>query len=198
MHTRFIEWIWHITGSLALTPEQASKAFDRLAPLFHQPGTSHETSGDTLTFHKKDPASQDKMSVFNSGVLRIENAQDGPVLRYRLVSRALLYCFLAPLMFLAFAQVTVAIGKLEGASKDAAAEKPKEKDVVLPQNPIDRFLGAPAPEKPKKKKGDDEDKKPSPTASYVFAALFAALYVAGRLLEDWLAKRLFRKSLSEA
>jgi hypothetical protein len=63
-------------------------------------------------------------------------------------------------------------------------------------NPIDKALGAPAPEKPKKDgKGEDEDKKPSPTPAYVFAALFATLYVVGRILEDRWIKALFKKSL---
>jgi hypothetical protein len=54
------------------------------------------------------------------------------------------------------------------------------------------------PEKPKKdgKKSDEDDKKPSPTAAYVFAAIFATLYVVGRILEDRLAKSLFRKKLA--
>jgi hypothetical protein len=65
-------------------------------------------------------------------------------------------------------------------------------------NPIDKALGAPAPDKSKK---DDEDgggkkgKKLSPTPAYVFAGIFAALYVVGRVLEDWLVRRLFKKAL---
>ena len=63
---------------------------------------------------------------------------------------------------------------------------------------IDKALGAPEPEKPGKKdanKGDDDHKKPSPTAAYVFAAIFATLYVIGRILEDRLVKTLFRRRL---
>jgi len=59
-------------------------------------------------------------------------------------------------------------------------------------------LGSPAPEKPKKDgtdKSKEDDKKPSPTSAYVFAAIFAALYVVGRILEARLVKGLFRKSL---
>jgi hypothetical protein len=64
-------------------------------------------------------------------------------------------------------------------------------------NPIDKFLGAPAPKKPAKngKDKDEKDKKPSPTAAYVFAAIFATLYGVGRILEDVLVKSLFRKRL---
>ncbi|MEO7689978.1 MAG: hypothetical protein ABIS51_11895 [Sphingomonas sp.] len=199
MTLRFIDWIWHIRGSLALGPQQASDAFTRLAPLFGQAGTSHDRTQDTLTFRKKNPAAQDKMSVFDAGVLQIEKGSAGPVLRYHLTSRILLFCFLAPLLFLGFAQITIAIGKLEKASTEAAgkseaAKKAEKKDVALPQNAIDKALGSPAPEKPKKD-GADKDKKPSPTSAYVFAGMFAALYVIGRILEDRLVKRLFKKSL---
>ena len=201
---RFIDWIWHIRGSLTLGPQQANDAFGRLAPLFGQAGTSHDRTQDTLTFRKKDPAAQDKMSVFDAGVLQIEKGVAGPVLRYHLTSRALLFCFLAPLLFLGFAQITIALGKLdkpstEAADKSGAAlKKAEKKDVALPQNPIDKALGSPAPEKPKKEgaaKAEAEKKKHSPTAAYVFAGIFAALYLVGRVLEDRLVKRLFKKSL---
>lgn len=74
----------------------------------------------------------------------------------------------------------------------------RSKLLTVPQNPIDKALGAPAPEKPKKDgagKSEEDDKKPSPTSAYVFAAIFAALYVVGRILEDRLVKVLFKKSL---
>ena len=199
MALRFIDWIWHIRGSLALGPQQAGDAFTRLAPLFGQAGTSHDQTQDTLTFRKKNPAAQDKMSVFDAGVLQIEKGVAGPVLRYHLTSRILLFCFLAPLLFLGFAQLTIAIGKLEKASTEAAgksgaAKKAEKKDVAPPQNAIDKALGSPAPEKPKKD-GAGKDKKPSPTSAYVFAGMFAALYIIGRILEDRLVKRLFKRSL---
>ena len=207
MNLRFIDWIWQVRGSLALAPGQSSAdAFDRLDPLFRQTGTSHERTGDTLVFTKKDQAAQDKMSVFDGGELRIEQGAAGSVLRYRLTSRILLFCFLAPLLFLGVAQLTVAVGKFQkpDAASKAEKEAQKKKDdakKALPQNPIDKFLGAPAPEKPGKKDKDkdkEKDKKPSPTASYVFAAIFATLYLVGRILEDRLIKRLFRRKLLEA
>ena len=37
-----------------------------------------------------------------------------------------------------------------------------------------------------------------PTAAYVFAALFALLYVVGRVLESRLIKSLFKKGLARA
>lgn len=197
---RFIDWIWHVRGSLALAPEQSSEeAFERLAPLFGQTGTSHERNSDTLTFRKKDQAAQDKMSVFDGGVLRIEEGEAGPVLRYHLISRALLLCFLAPLLFLGIAQLTIAVVRLEKPSSEETSGKAAKKEAdVAPMNPIDKFLGAPAPDKPGKDgkaKEGKRDKKPSPTPAYVFAGIFATLYLVGRILEDRLVKGLFRKSL---
>jgi hypothetical protein len=209
MNLRFIDWIWNVRGGLALAPGQSSDdAFARLAPLFHETGTSHERVDDTLTFRKKNQAAQDKMSVFDSGVLQIESGTTGPVLRYALISRALLTCFLAPLLFLGIAQLTVALNKYEAAWADAAGKsapkKPEVKKADVPMNPIDKFLGAPAPEKSDKKdskkdkdkdKDKGKDKKPSPTPAYVFAAIFATLYLVGRILEDRLIKGVFKKRL---
>lgn len=198
MNARFIDWIWHIRGSLALAPGQSSEeAFGKLAPLFRQTGTSHERTNDTLTFRKKDQAAQDKMSIFDGGVLRIERSEAGPVLRYRLTSRALLFCFLAPLLFLSFAGMTIAVGKLESPSTKEASKKPEKKDAALPQHWIDKALGAPAPEKPKKDdKAKQDNKGPKPTASFVFAGIFAFLYLVGRILEDRLIRSLFRRKLA--
>lgn len=197
MNLRFIDWIWHIRGSLALAPGQSgNQAFDRLDPLFRQTGTSHQRTSDTLVFRKKDQAAQDKMSVFDGGVLRVERGAAGAVLRYHLISRALLFCFLAPLLFLGIAQFTIVVVKHQKPSADAA--KSKKKDAQMPMNPIDKALGAPAPEKPKKDgadKAEGKDKKPSPTPAYVFAAIFACLYVIGRILEDRLIKAQFKKRL---
>jgi hypothetical protein len=200
VNTRFIDWIWHVSGTVALVPGQSrDDAFDQLDALFRQPGTTRQRTGDTLTFHKKDQLAQDKMSVFDGGVLRIENGVGGPVLRYRLASRALLFCFLAPLLFLGIAQLTILQGnawKAPDASKKSAAKKAE-----VPMNPIDKALGAPAPEKPAKKGTDKpggKNKKPSPTPAYVFAGLFATLYLIGRLLEDRLLRALFKKQLAGA
>ncbi|MEO6247409.1 MAG: hypothetical protein ABIO85_02325 [Sphingomicrobium sp.] len=202
MNLRFIDWIWSVRGSLALAPGQSSEdAFGRLEPLFRQPGTSHERTNNTLTFRKKDQAAQDRMSIFDGGVLQIENGPAEPELHYHLTSRILLACFMAPLLFLGIAQLTIAIGKLEEPkSKSAkaadAAKKAEVKKAQLPMNPLDKMLGAPAPEKKKKDgKEKDEDKKFSPTPAYVFASIFATLYVVGRILEDWLVRALFRKRM---
>jgi hypothetical protein len=207
VNLRFIDWIWHIRGTVPLAPGQSSdEAFNQLDPLFRERDTHHDRTHDTLTFHKSNQAPQDKMSIFDGGVLRIERTATGPTLRYDLSSRMLLFCFLAPLLFLAFAQLNVAIGILDKPSAEEAAAEKKEAEeeekrlAERPQNPIDKFLGAPAPEKPAKddedEKEDKEGKGPSPTSAYVFAGIFAALYVGGRLLEQWLIRSLFRKRLS--
>ena len=202
MNLRFIDWIWHVRGRLALAPGQSGdEAFSRLDSLFRQTGTSHELTDGALTFRKKDQASQDKMSIFDGGVLRIEQGVAGPVLRYHLTSRALLFCFLAPLLFLGIAQATIAIGNTQKPPSEAAKkaeEKLKAQKSKVPMSPIDKALGAPAPEKPKKDGADGDkkkDDKPSPTPAYVFAAIFATLYLVGRILEDRLAKSLFKKRL---
>ncbi|WP_206244766.1 hypothetical protein [Novosphingobium terrae] len=200
MTLHWLDRIWHITGSLPLAAGQSrEEAFGRLDPLFRQSGTARERRGDTLTFRKKDQAAQDSMSVFDGGVLQIRESAAGAELHYRLSSRALLFCFLAPLLFLAFAQLTIVLGTLEKPAAPAVAgHKDVKKLVELPQSPIDKALGAPAPDKPKKDGTDlseGQDKKPSPTSAYVFAAMFAVLYVAGRILEDRLVKSLFRKAL---
>jgi hypothetical protein len=198
---RFIDRIWQIRGSLALAPGQsADDAFERLAPLFQQRGDTHERLGDTLKFRKKDQAAQDKLSVIDWGVLQIERGASGAVLRYHLASRALLFCFLLPVLFVAIGQFTIAVGNLQKPSHEAAsksAKKPDEK-AELPQNWIDKALGAPAPEKPKKdkpKSDEEDDDKPSPTSAYVFAGIFAVLYVVGRFLEDRLIRNLLRTKL---
>ena len=216
MNLRFIDWIWHIRGSVALAPGQSGdEALDRLDPLFHEFGTSHERAGDTLTFRKKDPLAQDKMSIFDGGVLRVEEAADGRVLNYHLTSKALLYCLLAPLLFLALAGISVGLNMIdkptaaEAAAAKREAEEKEKKFAALPQHPIDSFLGAPAPEKPKtdaekkkeeaRKKAAGEDEPQSdhnPIPAYVFAGIFVALYIGGRILEAWLIKRLFRKRLA--
>jgi hypothetical protein len=206
----FIDWIWHIRGSVPLAPGQSSdEAFDQLDPLFRERDTHQDRAHDALTFRKSNQAPQDKMSIFDGGVLWIERTATGPALRYDLSSRMLLFCFLAPLLFLAFAQLNVAIGILDKPSaEEAAAEKKKAEEeekrlAERAQNPIDKFLGAPAPEKPAeedddKKEEEEEDEGPSPTPAYVFAGIFAALYLGGRLLEQWLIKSVFSKRLSGA
>ena len=201
MNRKVVDWIWRVRGALPIAPDLSDDdAFDRLDSLFLQPGTSRERASGSLVFRKKDPAAQDKMAVFDAGALRVERGAAGSVLRYELTSRALLFCFLAPLLFLSFAQLTKELAKFE-AHPAVTKKKP---EVVRALNPVDKFLGAPAPEKPKAKvkadeEGVDDDegggKKPSPTPAYVFAGIFTALYLIGRALEARLVKTLFRRRL---
>ena len=107
----------------------------------------------------------------------------------------MLFCFLAPLLFLALARVTIAVNdfyapgtsaadKLAAAKAEAKDKEADEKLAKLPMNPIDKAWGAPAPEKPGAKDKDDETedkKKPTPTTAYVFAGIFAVLYIVGRI-----------------
>lgn len=209
---RLIDWIWHIRGEVPVPPGQSvDEAFARLDPLFTHAGTVHARMGETLIMTKQDPLAQDPLSVVDSGTLRIAAAGEGAVLRYHLVSRALLYCFLAPLLFLAVGQLTAALGKLEKPPVEEKADKKKDKKAELKLNPVDQFLGAPAPEKPKDDKKDAKSRKDggktagkdkekdkfSPTPAYVFAGIFAALWLLGRLLEPWLIRRLFARKLAE-
>ncbi len=195
---RWYDAIWHIEGEVPLgAAESADEAFDRLAPLFRHTGTTVRQQGDTLTFSKIDPDAQDPLAIFDRGVIEATATAGEPVLRYRMASRALLFCFLAPLLFLAFAQATVLVGAWTKPSAEEAAKAEKKQQIQLPQNWIDKALGAPAPE-PKKKKapGAEDDKGPKPTAGYIFAGIFAFLYVAGRLLEARLVRRQFARHLS--
>ncbi|MYL99371.1 hypothetical protein GR702_16505 [Novosphingobium sp. FGD1] len=202
MSARFIDWIWHIKGSLTLAPGQSSDdAFERLRPLFREVGTTHERKGDTLVFRKKDQAAQDKMSVFDGGTLRIESGSGASVLHYHLTSRVLLLCFLAPLLFLGFAQMNLVLAKFDKPLAEELEKKNADKAEV-PMHSIDKFLGAPAPEKKDEAKDKSKDKekdkkKRLPTPGYVFAGIFAALYVVGRILEQRLVRSLFRKNLME-
>ncbi|HCS18922.1 MAG TPA: hypothetical protein DIW45_15430 [Erythrobacter sp.] len=45
--------------------------------------------------------------------------------------------------------------------------------------------------------GEEEEGRHSPTPAYVFAGLFFALYLVGRVLEPWLVRRTFRQTLNE-
>lgn len=202
MNLRYIDWIWHVRDSVPLPDGQnAAEALDRIEPLLDQMDTTHQRGDDTLTFHRKAPTPQDPLSVFEDGVLQIEETAQGKTLRYHLVSKALLFCFLLPLLFVGFGQLTLYVGAYQKAAaeakeKAAGDKKKKDEPKVLQLNPIDKMLGAPAPEKPKK--GEEGGRKPSATAAYVFAGIFAFLYVVGRFLEPWLVRRRLRERLAEA
>jgi hypothetical protein len=94
---RAIDWIWRVRGGVGLYPGQsADEVFARIAPLFDTTGTTTRREGDTLTFRKRDPASQDPLSIYGHGVLRVT---EGRALTYDMSSRALGFCFVLPALF---------------------------------------------------------------------------------------------------
>lgn len=194
--------IWRVRGAVpidpALSPEEA---FARIDPLLRTPGTTMSEEGGVLTYTKRNPQAQDKLATFTGGRMWIEPAGAGAVLRFDLFSHALLLCFLAPLLFLGFAQMAIAINAWEASGAEASerAEKKEEKKppVVKKLNPVDEFLGAPAPDDPSKKKGaKDKDGRHSPDEGYVLAGIFAAIYLVGRWLEPFLVRRRLRAALA--
>jgi len=197
----FIEWIWRIKGTVPIDPLQSSEhVFGTLDGLFREKDTAAWIEGDTLTFTKKNQLPQDKMSVFDGGTLHVA---DG-VLRYDLISRALLACFLAPLLFFAVGHLGVAFDawrnppEVVKAKAEAAKKRSKIKPETVPMSAVDTFLGAPKPEK--KKKGEEEmgkrNRKPSMTTAYVFMGIFFALWVLGRILEHVRIHKRFRRMLA--
>lgn len=200
---RLIDWIWTVRDEV-LVPEGmgADEAMARIAPVFGAPEYEVQRGADGLVYANPSPAAQDTLSVFEKGALRIEDAPTGKVLRYRLTSRIMLFCFLLPFVFIGFGQLTLAVAdyqkaKAEAKEKAEGAKKDEKKDEpVLTLHPIDKFLGAPAPEKPKDGEGKSRKRKPSATAAYVFSAFFAILFVIGRFLEPWLVRRMFRRKLA--
>lgn len=196
MNLPLVDAIWRTRGAIEFDSSlTAEEAFSRLDPLFQTPGTTYSVDADTLTYTKRNPGAQDPLATFTRGTLRVEERGR---LRYDLSSTALLLCFLAPLLFLGFAQLAVVANAWEKSGVDAS-EQDNDKDKPKPVkklNPIDEFLGAPAPEDPSKKKEEKKDEGPhSPTPGYVLAGLFFAIYLVGRALEPWLIRRRLRKAL---
>lgn len=201
MNLPLIDRIWRVRGEVPLDPPlPANEAFARLDPFLQTPGTTYAVEADRLTYTKRNPAAQDKLATFTRGTLQIEQRASGLVLRFDLFSHALLLCFLAPLLFLGFAQLAIAVNTWEQASLEASDEKKKDDEKPKPVkklNPVDEFLGAPAPEDPNKKKDEKEDEgRHSPDEAYVLAGVFFAIYLAGRWLEPWLIRRRFRQALA--
>jgi hypothetical protein len=198
----YVEKIWRTEGSLSiddtLTP---AEAFARLDPLFQTDGTQYAIEGDMLGYHKTNPRAQDKLTTFTSGTLRVEQAAGATRLTFQVASTALLLCFLAPLLFLGFAQVAGEINAYERAKAEASTKKDKKDQAEEKKKPqlhwIDQMLGAPEPKDP----NADKDKKKEPKEkirtmpAYVLAGLFFAIYLVGRFLEPWLLKRTLRQAL---
>lgn len=201
MKLPLIDNIWRVRGAVPIDPALSpDEAFARLDPLLRTADTTLTVAGSSLTYAKHNPAAQDRLATFTRGNLRIERAGAGAVLRFDLFSHALLLCFLAPLLFLGFAQLAIA---LNGWEKPRAEVTEKAKDDSAPKpvkklNPVDEFLGAPAPEDPNKKKKDEEkdEGRHSPDEGYFMAGVFALIYLVGRWLEPWLVRRRLRAALA--
>lgn len=196
-----VDHIWRVRGAVPIDPAlSAEETFALIEPLLNAPGTTFAADGEALVYSKHNPAAQDKFATFIRGRLWVERAGKGKVLRFDLFSHALLLCFLAPLLFLGFAQMAVTINAWEAASAEAAKEAEK-KDADKPKpvkklNPVDEFLGAPAPEDSHKKKDEKKNEgRHSPDEGYFLAGLFAVIYLAGRWLDPWLVRRRFRAAL---
>lgn len=201
---RLIDWIWTVRDEVPV-PEGlgADEALARVSPAFESDGYSVQPTGEGLAYANPSPAAQDTLATFEKGALRVEETAGRRVLRYRLTSRFMLFCFLLPFVFIGFGQLTLAVGEYQKAQAEAkekaqgAKKDDKKKDEpVLTLHPIDKFLGAPAPEKPKDGEGGSRKRKPSATAAYVFSGIFAFLYLVGRFLEPWLVRRMFRRRLA--
>ena len=197
-----IDHIWRVRGAVPIDPAlSAEEAFARIDPLLRTPGTTLSAEGGTLTYSKHNPAAQDKLATFTRGRLWVERAEAGALLRFDLFSHALLACFLAPLLFLGFAQVAIALNAWDASGAEASEKSAKKEDEkpkpVKQLNPIDEFLGAPAPEDPNKKKDEKKDEgRHSPDEAYFMAGLFAVIYLVGRWLEPWLVRRRLRAALA--
>lgn len=199
----YLDPIWRVRGEMPIDPALSpAEAFARLGPLLRTPETELSVEGEALAYAKHNPAAQDPFATFTRGRLWIERAGAGAVLRFDLFSHALLLCFLAPLLFLGFAQLAESINAYEKATAEASEKDKKDEDKPKPVkvlNPVDQFLGAPAPEDPNKKKDkkkDEDEGRHAPEPGYVLAGLFFALYLLGRWLEPWLARRRFRAALA--
>jgi hypothetical protein len=219
-----IERIWRVRGGLALDETLSpAEAFDRLGPLFATQGTQVAIEDDTLVYRKTNPAAQDKLATFTSGILHVAPGKGETQVRWELGSTALFLTFLAPLGFLAFAQFAHFVNELEKPAiiakmAEEEAKKEAEKDRGVELHWIDQMMGVPAPEKPgekdeKKKEeergagggadsgeaeGEEEEELPynhSPTTAYVLAGIFALIFLVGRVLEPYLVMRTFRAHL---
>ncbi|MEO1729817.1 MAG: hypothetical protein AAFR64_03665 [Pseudomonadota bacterium] len=219
-----IDRIWRVNSSLALEESlSAQEAFDRLDPLLDQQGTDYTVDGDTLEYVKTNPAAQDKLATFTSGNLKVVQADGSTRLDYEVASTSLFLCFLAPLAFIAFGQFAYLINELEKPALLAELEEEKKKEEeegksedeeVIELHWIDKLLGAPEPKQPGEedeeeksrdgeegREGEDEEEdvgNHSPTTAYVFAGIFFAIYLVGRILEPYLLKRTFRAFLTRS
>lgn len=200
MNLTYFEWIWCIKGKMPVeATEPPAQVLSKVESLLGANDTNYRIDGDTLTFTKKNAVPQDKLSVFDRGTLRVSNG----VFHYHLVSKALLACFFAPLFFFVLGHAGVAMDQWRNppevvkAKQEAAKKRSLVKPEDVPMSAIDKFLGAPTPEK--KKTGEEigkRNRKPSMETAYNWMGIFFALWIAGRILEHKLVHNLFRKKLA--
>ncbi|MGB3796289.1 MAG: hypothetical protein WA957_08290 [Alteraurantiacibacter sp.] len=202
----FIDRIWTARGHIELyPPRSAADAFARLDPMLQENVTDYSVDGDTLTYHKSNPAAQDKMATFPKGTFQVKREEGKSLLQYELVSPALLMVFLAPLFFLAFTQVADVINELEKPEIEELIDDEEEDEEPQPLNSLDQWLGAPAPETLAEKKAreaaeekeeQEEEGNHSTMPAKIIAGIFAALWLFGRLFEPWLMRKRLRAVLN--
>ncbi len=201
----FIDWIWRARGSVELNPPMSpAQVFEKLDPILDEADVTPNADEGSLTYKKHNPGAQDRLATFSSGKLLVQEEEGQMRLRYDLKSPALRLVFLAPLLFLAIAVGTEILSdheRLKQEQEEAAKgeEEEEEDEEEEPRNPIDVFLGAPEPLTLEEKKQREEEKKDedkhSAKPAYVFAGIFATLWLLGRFLEPWLVRRTFRRTL---
>ena len=204
----FIDRIWRTQSSFLLEePLSADEAFARLDPLFQAQGTTYSANGDTLTYSKKNPAAQDKLATFTSGELIVEQEPEATRLSYDVGSTALFLCFIAPVFFIAFAQIASFINEAEkpalmAEKVEEEKKKAEEAKQVIELHWFDELLGAPEPKQPGEedseedgKEEDDFEGNHSPVTAYVLAGVFFVIFLVGRVLEPYLLKRTFKAAL---
>lgn len=206
----FFDAIWRARGAMVIDEEMApATAFERLDPMFQLHGTKYKVDGDTLTYTKDNPTPQDKLATFTRGSLKVERQSGQTAVSYDVRSHALLYCFLAPLLFLGFAGLALGLNAIDPPDpkgKDETEESAEADEEPQQLHWIDQMLGAPAPDKPEEKdseegaeESDKDEVKPkhSPTSAYVLAGIFFLIYCVGRFLEPLLLRRTLRRALTD-
>ncbi len=189
---RLTDWIWHIHGSVPLDPGQSPTRRSTARSAVPHTGTARERNGDTLTFTS---ATRRRRTGWRCSAAHavIEAQAEGWSCAIG-SDKALLYCFLAPLLFLAFAQATVALGKLE--SPRSRPRSRRRRKTPAPLNPIDKRSARRHPSNPRRRAGDDDkDKKPSPTAAMSSPGSSPRSMRSGRVFE---ARRVGRCSAQPA
>lgn len=213
----YIDQIWRVKSFIELDePLTSEEVFQRLDPLLQAQGTEVQISGNTLTYAKTNPNAQDKLATFTAGSLTVEDDGSAGRLSFNVTSTALFLCFLAPLLFLAIGQFAALINEIEKpgilvemAEKEAEEEAEPEEKAEL--HWIDQMLGAPEPKQPGEEdegsseresaRGEDGEEEEeidynhSPETAYVFAGIFLAIFLVGRVLEPYLLKRTLRAAL---